>query len=318
MPAIYLSEADVAALLDMPRTIGIVEEVFRQLSLGNAENVPRVRARAQGIVLHSMIAAARYLGYVGWKAYTTTKTAARFHVGLYEQATGELVALIEADQLGRLRTGATTGVALRLMAAPGTHELGLFGVGRQAETQLAAAVAVLPLQRAFVYSRSEERRNAFADRMQNQLGIEILPVDRPQEAAEDLPIVITATTSATPVFDGTCLAEGTVVCAVGSNALSRAEIDTTTVRRADVVVCDSVAACQPEAGDFVDAVEKGVFDWGRAVELADVVAGRAVARRRNSSIAIFKSVGLAIEDVAVAAYLVAAAREQGRGVALPI
>ena len=317
MSALYLSEADVAALVDMPQSIACVEEAFRQLATENADNVPRVRARAPGIVLHGMIAAAGYLGYVGWKCYTTTRSAARFHVGLYDQLTGEIVALIEADQLGRLRTGAATGVALRLMAPAETGEVGLFGVGRQAETQLAAAATVLPLRRAFVYSRSEERRAAFAQRMRESLAIDIVPVDRPQEAAEDLPIVITATTSAVPVFGGSWLAEGAVVCAVGSNALTRAEIDATTVRRAEIVVCDSVPACQAEAGDFVDAREKGVFDWRKAVDLADVLTGRAVGRSRTGGIAIFKSVGLAIEDVAIAALIVARAKESGRGVTLP-
>jgi alanine dehydrogenase len=318
MSAIYLTEADVTALIDMPQSITIVEEAFRHLAAHEAENVPRVRARAPGIILHSMIASAGYLGYVGWKCYTTTRSAARFHVGLYDQATGALVALIEADQLGRLRTGATTGVALRSMATTDAHEIGLFGVGRQAETQLAAAAAVLPLRRVFVYSRSEERRALFAEKMQALLNLEVLAVDRPQEAAEDLPIVITATSSSTPVFDGGTLAEGTVVCAVGANALSRAEIDATTVRRADTIVCDSVAACRHEAGDFADALEKGIFDWSRAVDLADVVVGRAVGRTRNGGVAIFKSVGLAIEDVAMATRLVQLAKEQGRGVMLPI
>jgi ornithine cyclodeaminase/alanine dehydrogenase-like protein (mu-crystallin family) len=318
MGAIYLSEADVLALVDMPMAISAVEEAFRHLAAGEAENVPRVRARAPGIILHGMIAAAGYLDFVGWKCYTTTRNAARFHVGLYEQATGSLVALIEADHLGRLRTGATTGVALRSMASSEAKELGLFGAGRQAETQLAAAAAVLPLRQAFVYSRSDERRRAFAERMRDRLAIEVTPVDRPQEAAEDLPVVITATGSSTPVFDGTWLAEGTVVCAMGSNARERAELDSTTVRRADIVVCDSVPACQAEAGDFVDALEKGVFDWRKAVNLADVVAGRAVGRTRSGGTVLFKSVGLAIEDLAVAVPLVALAKQSGRGVALPM
>jgi len=314
MGILYISEADVAALVDMPQALLAVEEAFRRLSAGEAESVPRVRARAKGIMLHGMMAAAGYAGYVGWKCYTTTRTAAQFHVGLYEQSTGSLVALIEADYLGRLRTGATTGVALRLMASPEAADVGLFGTGRQAETQLEAAASVLALRQAFVYSHSQERREAFAERMSARLAIEVTPVDRPQEAAEDLPIVITATTSTTPVFDGAWLAEGTVVCAVGSNALGRAEIDSTTVRRADVVVCDSVAGCRNEAGDFVDALEKGIFDWTRAVDLSDVVAGRATGRSRTGGIGLFKSVGMAIEDLALAVPLYELAKQTGRGV----
>ena len=129
--------------------------------------------------------------------------------------------------------------------------------------------------------------------------------------------MITATSSRAPVFDGNDLAEGALVCAVGANWLSRAEIDSTVVRRADNIVCDSVKACQAEAGDFVEALEKGIFDWSRAVDLADVLSGRATARNTRDSITLFKSVGLALEDVALGAKLLQRAREKGVGCELP-
>ena len=118
--------------------------------------------------------------------------------------------------------------------------------------QLAAVVAARPIKVAYVYSRNETKRNDFAELMSARLGIEVRPVDRPQDAAEDLPIVVTATTSREPVFDGTWLAEGALVCAVGSNWLNKAEIDSSVIRRADNIVCDSIKACQNEAGDFKD------------------------------------------------------------------
>jgi len=317
MACLYLTEADVTRLLDMRASIGLVEEAFRRLAAGDAENVPRARARSSGIILHTMSAAAGYLGLVGWKCYTTTVRGARFHVGLYDAASGELVALLEADRLGQLRTGATTGVAVEWMAQPEAKELGLFGTGTQARTQLEAVAAVRPIKIVYVYSRREERRISFAEEMSARLGLDVRPVDRPQEAAEELPIVITATASREPVFDGMGLAEGTLVCAMGSNALNRAEIDANVLRRADNIVCDSVKACQIEAGDFVDALEKGVFDWTRAVELADVVAGRAIGHSTPQSIRLFKSVGLAIEDVALGSKLLELARQQGVGTTLP-
>ncbi len=318
MPTLYLSEADVTQLLDIRMAIDAVEDAFRNLAAGEAANVPRQRAQAPGIVLHSMSAAAPYLGLVGWKCYTTTKQGARFLVGLYDSQSGALVALIEADRMGQLRTGAATAVAAEWMAPLEATEAGLFGTGHQAETQLAAIAAARPIKEVFVYGRKEEKRLAFAEKMSAQLSIEVTPVDRPQEAAEDLPIVVTATTSAEPVFDGSWLAEGAFVAAVGSNWLKRAEIDSKVVRRADNIVCDSIEACRHEAGDFTDALEKGVFDWSRAVELADVVAGRAVGRSKPESITLFKSVGLAIEDVALGAKLLELAHEQGVGIDLPI
>ena len=317
MTAIYLTEADVTRLLDMRMAIDAVEEAFQRLAAGEASNVPRQRAKAPGVVLHSMSAALPYLGWVGWKCYTTTRHGARFLLGLYESESGRLAALVEADRLGQLRTGAVTGVAAEYMAPLEAAEAGLFGAGHQAQTQLAALAAVRQLKRAFVYSRDEKKRVAFADRMSDELAIEVSPVDRPQEAAEELPLVVTATNSAEPVFDGHWLAEGAFVAAVGSNWLSRAELDSTVVRRADNIVCDSIAACKNEAGDFVDALQKGVFDWSRAVELADVAAGRAVGRGSPESLTLFKSVGLALEDVALGAKLLELARREGIGAPLP-
>lgn len=317
MTAVYLTEADVTRLLDMRTAIDAVEEAFRRLAAGEADNVPRQRAKAPRIVLHSMSAALPHLGLVGWKCYTTTRHGAQFLVGLYEMESGRLAALVEADRLGRVRTGAVTGLAAEYMAPLEASEAGLFGTGHQAETQLAALAEVRQLKRVFVYSRDQKKRENFADRMSEQLGLEISPVDRPQEAAEELPLVVTATNSAEPVFDGHWLAEGSYVAAVGSNWLTRAEIDSTVVRRADNIVCDSIVACQNEAGDFVDALQKGIFDWSRAVELADVVTGRAVGRGSPQSLTLFKSVGLALEDVAVGGKLLELARREGIGTPLP-
>jgi len=316
MSALYLTETDVDRLIDMKMSIEVCEEAFRQLADKQAEYVPRARASGPGIILHAMSAAAGYLGMVGWKNYVTTRQGAKFHVGLYD-ASGAMVALIEADKLGQLRTGATTGVAVEAMADPTTTEMGLFGTGWQAQSQLAAVAAVRPIKIAYVYGRDEKRRAQFADTMSERLAIDVRAVDRPQEAAEDLPIVVTATTSREPVFDGNCLAEGTLVCAVGSNWLQKAEVDCTVIRRADNIVCDSVKACQNEAGDFVPAIERGIFDWSRAVDLGDVVTGRATGRNTRESICLFKSVGLAIEDVAMAARVLSLARDRKLGRELP-
>lgn len=316
MAAIYLTEADVERLLSMPLAIEVVEEAFRRLAAGEAENVPRARSRTKNVMLHSMSAAAGYLGMVGWKCYTTTKTGARFLLGLADE-TGDIVALVEADRLGQMRTGATTGVAVEWMATPDASEVGIFGAGWQAQGQLAAVAAARPIRVAYVYSQNESRRQRFAEQMSARLGIDVRPVDRPQEAARDLPIVITATSSAKPVFDGMDLAESTVVCAVGSNWLSKAEIDTSVIRRADHIVCDSVEACQKEAGDFVEALHSGIFNWSKAVDLAAVVTGHAVGRGSRGGISLFKSVGMALEDVALGAKLVELARQAGAGVELP-
>ncbi|PHR98726.1 MAG: ornithine cyclodeaminase [Blastopirellula sp.] len=308
MAAKFYQESEVAQLLEMPATIEVVEECFKQLALGNAENVPRRRSRTQGFVLHDMSATAGYLGVSGWKQYTTTKEKARFLVGLYDCASGELLAIFEADQLGQFRTGASTGVASRYLAAGGIHQVGLIGTGWQAETQLTALAAVHSLRQVFVYSRDIDKRTSFAEKMADSLGIEVIPVHEPRKAVEDLPVVVTATTSKTPVLEGNWLAEGALVCAAGANWLFKAEIDQDTILRADNIVCDSIEACRLEAGDFVAADEANRFDWDKLVTLGSVIAGQKVGRDNAQSIVLYESLGLSLQDVALADWLLKKAK----------
>lgn len=317
MPALYLTETDVRELLDMEIAVDVVEEAFRQLALGGATNVPRARGHAGGFYLHTMSAVAEYLGVAGWKAYTTTAQGAKFHVGLYSVKSGELLAVIEADYLGQLRTGAASGVATECMARPDAKVVGLFGSGRQAGTQLKGVCTVRKIELVEVYSRDEDRCRQFADLMSEWCNTKIVPSRNPDEVAAEKDIVICATSARSPLFEGKVLDEGTHLNVVGSNYLHKAEIDVTSVHRADTIVCDSIEQCRLEAGDFVQALEAGAVEWSHMHELADVVAGRETGRKTPESITLFKSVGLAIEDVALAARLVELAEKEGLGRRLP-
>jgi alanine dehydrogenase len=310
---LFLREDEIDQLIDVPLAIEVMHAAFVALAHGEADNVPRVRAKAPGVVLHSLNAAVEYLGLVGWKQYTTTKSGAKFLVGLHDATTGSLVALLEADRLGQLRTGAVTGVAIRALGDLGTETCGLIGTGLQAESQLAAAVAVLPLKKVLVYGRDAARRVAFAGRMSERHRLEVEPIAHPRRAVEYQPLVITATSSKTPVFEGEWLTPGTLVCAMGSNWLSKAELDPAAVAAAQLVVCDSIAACQAEAGDFVQALAQGLFHWRDAVELSAIVAAEHPGRRGPQDIVIFKSVGLGLEDVALGAKAVEKAKAMGVG-----
>lgn len=315
MSCLYLTEADVDRLIDMPTAIDAMQRAFVSLAEGRAINVPRKRAKAGGVVLHSMSAAAEYLGLVGWKQYTTTRDGARFLVGLYDHETGALRALISADRLGQIRTGAVTGLAARWLAAESAGQVGVFGSGWQAESQLTAVAAARPIKQAVVYSRDPDRRRAFANRMTKTLGIDVRPADAPREAVEGMPIVVTATTSRVPVFDGAWLDDSALVCAIGSNWLNKAEIDITTVQRAARVVCDSIACCREEAGDFQASLQADVFAWSDAVELPQIVTRRMPS---VEGIQIFKSVGMALEDIALGHVLLDRAEQNGLGSVLPI
>lgn len=317
MPALYLTENDVRELLDMETAISTLEAMFRELGAGKAVNVPRTRAQIPGFILHSMTAAAEYLGVAGWKVYSSTPSGSRFLVGLYSTADGRLLALIEADHLGRLRTGAASGVATECMARGDSRVVGVLGTGSQARTQLKAVCTVRKIEAVEVYSRDEGRRLKFCEEMSEWCNTKVVPVHSPDEAAAEKDIVICATSSRTPVIDGRVLDEGTHVNAVGSNFLNKAEIDATTVKRADVIVCDSIAQCKLEAGDFVEPLAEGVTDWPLLHELADVVSDRVTGRHSPEDITLFKSVGLAIEDVALGYEALRRALREGLGQTLP-
>lgn len=318
MSALYLTEDDVAWLLDIETAIECVEDAFRHWGAERAENQPRRRVRAgDGCQLHVLSAGAEYLGYAGYKVYATSRAGARFQFGLFDANTSQPAALIEANLLGQMRTGAASGVATKYMARPDAKIVGCFGTGFQARSQLKAVCSVRRIERVEVYGRHDDRRRQFADEMSELCNVPVVPVHSPEDVAAEKDIVICATTSPVPLFDGHALAEGTHINVIGSNYPTKAEIDVTTIRRADHIVCDSRDACKLEAGDFVPAIEDGSLDWARVHELAEVVNGRETGRAQAEDITLFKSVGLALEDLAVAVRILEKAKIEGIGQALP-
>ncbi len=309
---ILLRESDVEALLPIADAIEALERAFRAQAEGRAANTPRTRVRWPGGALHVMAAGGPGLGYIGLKAYTTVRGQARFLVLLFEGESGALVALLEADALGRLRTGAATGLATRYLARPDARVVGMYGAGHQAATQLQAVCAVRAVEEVRVYSRTPDRREAFARRMGEALGIPVRAVDRPEATAEGADILITITSAQEPVLRGAWLRPGMHINAAGSNMLIRRELDEEAVTRADLIVIDDRDQGKIEAGDFVEPLERGRLQWGRVHELKDVVAGR-VRRLDPDQITLFKSLGVALEDVAVAALVYERARAQGIG-----
>jgi ornithine cyclodeaminase/alanine dehydrogenase-like protein (mu-crystallin family) len=203
------------------------------------------------------------------------------------------------------------------MALPHARTVGLFGSGKQARTQLKAICAVRRIEHVQIFSRNAQRREEFAREMSEYCGTRVVPAHSPEAAASEKDIVICATTSKVPVLEGRWLGPGAHVNAIGSNYLTKTEIDIETVRRADSIVCDSIEACRNEAGDFVEALEAGVTDWALMHDLADVVSGRETGRALPEHVTLFKSVGLAIEDVALAVRLLDQARVEQIGRPLP-
>jgi ornithine cyclodeaminase/alanine dehydrogenase len=316
---LWISEEDVGRLLTMDACIGAVEAVLRDLAAGAAANRPRARATIKGATLHVLPAASTALGRMAVKVYATSRGRARFVVLLFDAATSGLLAVIEADRLGQLRTGAATGCATRLLARPDAAVLGIIGTGWQARTQVQAIARVRRLDEVRAFGRDRGRLIDFCGEIARTTGVPVRPAATAEAAARGAGIVVTATSAAAPVLEGAWLSPGTHVNAIGSNRADRHEIDAAVVARADLIVCDSVEQARLEAGELMQpgAARDGAAPLDRAVELAAVLAGTHPGRADARAITLFKSLGLGIEDLAAASHVYDRAVKAGAGQPLP-
>jgi ornithine cyclodeaminase/alanine dehydrogenase-like protein (mu-crystallin family) len=310
---IFLREADVKALLTMDATLAALESAFRDWAAGRAMNQPRRRV-AGGAVLATMSAAVS--GLMGFKSYTHGAMGARFWVALFDAADGRPRAVMEADWLGRFRTGATSGLATKYLARREASIFTIIGAGSQALTQVLAVAAVRPLREVRVFSRNAGHRAAFADQLSTVLDVPVRAMASLRDAVDGAEILTTITSAAQPIFPGEWLHAGQHLNVCGSNLPDRREVDGRTIARADLLVADDVDAARLEAGDLILAEREGQLSWARVHSLRDVLAG-AAGHRQPSDLTLFKSVGLAIEDVAVGAVVLQLAEARGLGMRLP-
>jgi ornithine cyclodeaminase len=311
--ALFLREADVEQLLTMRTTIDLVERVHREYSTGNAIDVPRERTRLPKAALHILQGAVPSAGVFGYKAYTSSREGVRFLVYMFSAERGNLEAVIEANYLGMTRTGAAGGVAAKWLAREDAKVVGLFGTGWQAQGQLEALSLVRKLERVKAYSRTPEKVAKFCEKMSRKLSLDVVPAASPEDAVRGSDIVVTITTSATPVFSGEWLAPGTHVNAAGSNSLLRREIDEKTVLMSNPVVVDSRPSAIKEAGDLLPALEKGRLHAGALTELGEVIAGIRPGRTAAGQVTLFESQGMAMQDLIIASELHRLARAKGVG-----
>jgi ornithine cyclodeaminase/alanine dehydrogenase-like protein (mu-crystallin family) len=316
--ALFLREQDVAQLLTMEDALRLVEDAFRDYSRGDAQNQPRRRIRVPQGVLHVMPGGYSARGYVGFKAYTSFRGQARFYVHLFDAANGDYLAILQADRLGQVRTGAASGVATKFLARNDADTAGVIGTGWQAESQLQAICAVRHFARVKCFSRDPERRLAFARQFSALLNVSVEPVESARDAVIDSDVVVAVTTAAQPVIMGEWLKPGAHVNAAGSNWATRREVDNAAVKRASAIYADSVEQAKLEAGDLMLAVAENVIGWHQVRELSSLVGGWDTGRVNAEDITLFKSCGIALEDVAVASFVYERAREFGVGSELPL
>jgi ornithine cyclodeaminase/alanine dehydrogenase-like protein (mu-crystallin family) len=316
---LHINESEVHQLLTMQMAIVAVEEISRKQAEGSVIVHPRRRFELPGHgYFHYMAALDTTAGYVAMKQYTYVKGKLRFLAPLYSVTTGELLALIEADYMGQLRTGAASGVATKYLSRKLAKTAAILGTGGQARTQLEAIHNVRMLDSVFVYGRDPQRRKQFSEEMSDRLGINVYPAESSAAAVSAAEIICTATTSAHPVLFGADLIQGVHINAIGANHAHKQELDEAAVAKANLIFVDSLAQAQQEAGDLIIAFSKQPQRWTGVHELCELVAGKVPGRANDAQITLFKSNGIAAWDLAVAEQVYTLAKERGLGRELPL
>lgn len=323
----FLSASEVARALPMREAIGAMKEAFRRLSAGEAVMPPRTHIAAaappgDALFMPSYLPADGRMGIKVVTVYGENPLRGLPRIQavmlVLDAATGSPVAVMDGASLTAIRTGAASGAATDLLARPDAAVAAIFGAGPQARTQLEAVCAVRPIAEARVFDPDAARAAALAREMAGRLGIPVRAAGAPSEALSRAQVVCTATTSATPVFDDADVAPGAHINAIGSYKPHVREIPGETVLRALVVV-DHLPAALAEAGDLLVPMQAGLIgkDHIRA-ELGEIVAGLKQGRQSADQITLFKSVGVAVQDLAAASLVLANAERLGLGLELPL
>jgi alanine dehydrogenase len=316
--ALLIREAEVHELVSMKEAADAVEEAFRQLGTGTAFNNPRTRIKLSGEILHVLPAAIPSQDALGLKAYTAFRSGIRFVVLLYSSKTGELKSLMQAQRIGALRTGGVASVAIKHMAREDSRHGALFGAGVMGSAMLEGMVNARPFESIKVFDLDAERLKTFCAEWSEKLLTDVSPASSPDDAIAQADVVVTMTTAKDPVFDGKKLRDGATVVAAGSNLLQKREIDSTVIRRSKRIVVESVDQSQLEAGDLFVPIDAGHLHWNQVRELSQVVLGQTPGRESDDEINVFKSVGLGLQDMAVAALAYEAAVRAGAGTEVDI
>ena len=306
---LYLTEDEVRRLLPMSECVRLMRETFDALASGEAINQPRRRIfLPTGSVLHSMAGA---IGpYFGTKFYSANvKHGAHFFFMLFDASTARPLAMMEANFLGQIRTGAASGYATDMLARPESKSLGVIGSGFQARAQIEAILHVRKLRQVSVYSRNEARREAFAEEATRAFGLPVIAMDSAAEAVRHADIVVTATYAKDPVLEDAWIHPGTHINAMGSNQPQRREIPAEVIARAAIIAVDSIEQAKVESGDLLLAWSEEDWKTNRLLELKNA---RSVSRAPQD-ITLFKSNGLGVEDVAAAGFIYEQARNAGIG-----
>jgi len=303
-----ITDEEVRSVLNLKDAIGCLEEALRQYSTGQARNLPRYTIESATGIYRVMSASIPRMNVVGSKQgfWVSEHRAEKIKVmsseiiSLYDFTSGEILALITSHYLNQIRTGAIGAISIKHMSNADASTLGIIGAGLHARTQLIAACLVRNIDLIKVYSRNPANREQFCRDISRELGVKIMAAATPEEAVEKSDIVIEATTSRLPVFDGTKLAEGSHVVSIASGYRGARQLDDEAIKRFSVIAVDSKEQVKVDGtGDILDPISKGIIDWSKVVELGDILTSKAPGRVDRAQITYFKSCGMALFDIAV-------------------
>jgi ornithine cyclodeaminase/alanine dehydrogenase-like protein (mu-crystallin family) len=311
--ALFLRDEDINLTINMDEMLAAIELMQRHFGHGEAYNLARHKIVAGGGSLSVMGGGLFYDGVMGVKTYTVVKGQYSFQVSLYDADTGELLCYTQANRLGQLRTGATTGVAVKYLSRADAATVGIIGTGYQAPTQLEAVGKVRNVKRIKAHSSTPEHREAFARRMTDSLGIKVTPVSNHREAVNGSDIVVCIAATMEPVLEGGWLASGATIIGAGPTTWRAREVDDAALTRADKIFVDSLEQAAYEAGDMAGLVDRGLLQWPQVMELRHVVAGVVPGRENPDEIIYAKLMGTGVADVAAAKLAYDQARAKGVG-----
>lgn len=311
--ALFLRDEEVNQVVTMDDMLTAIEEMQRQFGRGAAMNLTRRKIIAPGGMLSVMGGGLFYAGVLGVKTYTVVQGKYSFQVSVYDAATGALLCYTQANRLGQLRTGATTGLAVKQLSNPDAATVGIIGTGYQAPTQLEAVCKVRAIKEIRAYSRNRERRESFAAGMTASLGIETRAVDSGAAAVADSDIVICIAATMEPVLAGENLKGGATIIGAGPTTWRAREVDDAALTRADKIFVDAAEQAPLEVGDLAAAVDRGLLQWSQILELRQAVAGLVAGRDNPQQIIYAKLMGSGVADVAAAKLAYDRAKAMGIG-----
>ncbi|MBC8721117.1 ornithine cyclodeaminase family protein [Paraburkholderia sp. 31.1] len=296
---IHLNDAQIDALVGFDEAIPTLEQAFRALSRGRAAVQRRVRTEAGGVKLSTLGAVLPEAGVTGAKVYTTINGRFSFSIVLFSTDDGRPLATLDANALTRIRTAATTVLAVRALAREDARAVAIFGTGVQGRAHAQALAAHTGLQSFRIVGLDNVEQVVDELNARHRARGVKATAGEAAEAVRDADVIVTATRATGALFDGATLAPGAMVAAIGSSLPYTRELDDTTLARASRIVVELHEQAREEAGDLVQAAP-GTFDWRNVVELGDVLEGRASARVRSEDIVVYKAVGIGLQDVALA------------------